>query len=195
MSNVGVATTTKPRTTTLRKDAQLRQDRLLQAAVELYATDGMDVPLEKVAERAGVSRPTLYRNFPDREALSLAVLKVHMNELTDQIAQWQGHDDAFFLAIRMLAAKTINSGGFQKMASVHRRAPAYGLEFRAFTEQILTEPLERAKAVGLVRKDFKLSDVNRAILMIAGGGFDSYGDDVNQAIECALELFIRGLAP
>jgi AcrR family transcriptional regulator len=190
-----VATTTKPRLSALRKDAQIRQDRLLQAAVELYASDGMDVPLEKVAERAGVSRPTLYRNFPDREALSLAVLKAHMNDLTDQIVQWQDRDDAFFLAMRVLAAKTINSGGFQKMSSVHRRAPLYGLEFRAFTERLLAEPLDRAKAAGLVRQDFQLADVNRAILMVAGGGFDNYGDEVADSIERALELFLRGLAP
>jgi AcrR family transcriptional regulator len=185
----------KLRTTTLRRDAQQRQDRLLQAAVELYGSDGFNVPLDRIAERAGVSRPTLYRNYPDREALSAAVLQVHVDELTSQIAQWTGRDDAFILALRLLAEKTITAGGLEKIVPVHRQVPSASQAFRKAVERSLVEPLARAKAAGLVREDFRIADVHRAILMIAGAGLESYGADISASIERGLGLLLRGIAP
>jgi AcrR family transcriptional regulator len=179
----------------LRKDAQERLDRLIDAAVELYASDGFEVPLEKVAERAGVSRPTLYRNFADREALTAAVLQVHLDELTSQIAQWEDRDDAFVLGLKMLAAKTVASGGLAKIVPVHRLAPSHGGVFRAAIETALAGPLARAKAAGLVRQDFAPPDMHLAILMLAGGGLDSYGDQVAASIDRATALLLGGVAP
>jgi len=185
----------KHRKTTLRKDAQERLDRLMDAAVELYASEGFDVPLQKIAERAGVSRPTLHRNFPSRETLTAAVLKVHMDELTSQIAQWAHRDDGFFMALKLLATKTIVSGGLTKIVPMHRQAPASGEVFRRCVEQALAGPLARAKSAGLVRQDFNLDDVHRVILMLAGDGLGSYGNDVSASIELSLELVLRGMAP
>jgi AcrR family transcriptional regulator len=185
----------KPRTTALRKDAQERLDRLIDAAVELYATEGYDVPLEKIAERAGVSRPTLHRNFPDRDALSAAVLKVHVDQLTSRIDQWSDRDDCFFLSLKLLATKTITSGGLAKIVPMHRQAPASSGTFRMFVEQALAGPLARAKAAGLVRQDFNFEDMHRAILMLAGGGLDSYGSDVAASIDLSLALLRHGIMP
>jgi len=179
----------------LRKDAQERLDRLIDAAVELYASEGFDVPFEKIAERAGVSRPTLHRNFPDRDALSTAVLKVHMDELTRQIAKWSDSDDGFFLALKLLATKTIISGGLAKIVPMHRQAPASSETFRNFVEQALAGPLARAKSAGLVWSEFTFDDMHRAILMLAGGGLDSYGSDVATSIDLSLDLLRRGLMP
>jgi AcrR family transcriptional regulator len=185
----------RQRTTALRKDAQERLDRLIDAAVELYASDGYDVPLEKIADRAGVSRPTLHRNFPDRDALSAAVLKVHMDELTERIAHWSSRDDGLFLALKLLATKTIVSGGLAKIVPMHRHAPASGETFRTCVDQALAEPLARAKAAGLVRSDLSLEDIHRAILMLAGGGLDSYGSDVSASIDLSLDMLRRGMMP
>lgn len=185
----------KKRNTILRKDAQERLDRLIDAAVELYATDGYDVPFEKIADRAGVSRPTLHRNFPDREALSAAVLKVHMDELSDRIAQWADRDDGLFLALKLLATKSIISGGLAKIVPMHRQAPQSGETFRQCVEQAMAGPLERAKAAGLVRLDFSFEDIHRAILMLAGGGLNTYGTDIATSIDLSLDMLRRGIAP
>jgi AcrR family transcriptional regulator len=190
-----VATNRQLRTTTLRRDAQQRQDRLLQAAVELYASDGFNVPLDRIAERAGVSRPTLYRNYPDRDALSAAVVQVHIDELTSEIARWADREDAFILALRLIAEKTITVGGFEKIVPVRQQAPSTGQAFRMAVEQNLVEPLARAKAAGLVREDFLIADVHRAILMIAGAGLENYGADISACISLGLDLLLRGIAP
>jgi len=53
----------------LRADARRNQERLLAAAVHLFVEQGVDVPLEAIARQAEVGIGTLYRHFPDREAL------------------------------------------------------------------------------------------------------------------------------
>lgn len=53
----------------MRADATRNRDALLRAARELFVERGLDVPLDAVARHAGVGPATLYRRFPDREAL------------------------------------------------------------------------------------------------------------------------------
>ena len=53
----------------MRKDAQERRDRLIAAAADLFELQCYDVPLEAIAERAGIGRGTLYRNFRARMLL------------------------------------------------------------------------------------------------------------------------------
>jgi AcrR family transcriptional regulator len=185
----------KLRTTALRKDAQARLDRLIDAAVELFATDGYDVPMERVAERAGVSRPTLHRNFADRDALAAAVLKVHMDQFAGRVAIWADRDDCLFLALKLLATKTIASGGLAKIVPMHRQAPTSSETFRQGVERALAGPLDRAKTAGLVRKDFSFDDMHRAILMLAGGGLSDYGNNIDASIDQALDLLRHGMSP
>ena len=62
-----------PAVATLRADARRNRDLLVHAAGELFAEHGPDVPMEEIARRAGVGVGTLYRRFPDRDALVRAV--------------------------------------------------------------------------------------------------------------------------
>jgi AcrR family transcriptional regulator len=57
----------------LRADARRNLERILIAAREAFLEHGYTVPLDEVARRAGVGIATLYRRFPDREALARAV--------------------------------------------------------------------------------------------------------------------------
>ncbi|KXI15085.1 transcriptional regulator, TetR family [Corynebacterium sp. CMW7794] len=56
----------------MRADALRRRDALIDAAIELFRTQGPEVTLDRVAERAGVGIATLYRNFADKDALAIA---------------------------------------------------------------------------------------------------------------------------
>lgn len=60
--------------TKLRQDAQRNLEKLKQAASEAFQEQGLNVPLELIAQRAGVSTGTLYNRFGSREALIDAVL-------------------------------------------------------------------------------------------------------------------------
>lgn len=59
--------------TPLRADARRNRDQLLAAAKTLFVQSGLDVPMEAIAREARVGVGTLYRRFPDRQALIRAV--------------------------------------------------------------------------------------------------------------------------
>lgn len=66
---------------TMRADARANRDKLLQAAGELFASAGSDVPLESIARAAGVGIGTLYRHFPTRDALIEAAYRNEVDQL------------------------------------------------------------------------------------------------------------------
>lgn len=53
----------------LRADARRNRERILAAAREVFVEQGVSAPLDAIAQRANVGIATLYRRFPDREAL------------------------------------------------------------------------------------------------------------------------------
>jgi AcrR family transcriptional regulator len=59
--------------TPLRADARRNRDQILAAARTIFAAQGAEVPMEEIARAAGVGVGTLYRRFPDRDALIRAV--------------------------------------------------------------------------------------------------------------------------
>ena len=65
----------------LRADAQRNREKLLIAATEAFAEEGEDVALETVAARAGVGIGTLYRHFPNRDALVVAAYQQEVDSL------------------------------------------------------------------------------------------------------------------
>ena len=58
----------------LRADARRSRQQILAAARAVFVDRGTDAPLDEVARRAGVGNATLYRHFPDRQALLRAVM-------------------------------------------------------------------------------------------------------------------------
>ncbi|WP_315837657.1 TetR/AcrR family transcriptional regulator [Bradyrhizobium prioriisuperbiae] len=64
----------------LRADAQANRDRLLEVAREALTADPA-ASLNSVAKTAGVGAGTLYRHFPTREALVVAVYRREIDEL------------------------------------------------------------------------------------------------------------------
>jgi len=65
----------------LRADAQRNRDKLIDVATNAFTEAGVDVPLEEIARRADVGIGTLYRNFPTREAVVLAVYRKQIDGL------------------------------------------------------------------------------------------------------------------
>src|SRR5580704_12330249 len=70
----------------LRADAQQNRQRILEAAREAFAASG-EASLNSIAKKAGVGPGTLYRHFPSREALVLAVYRYDVQKLADAAAE------------------------------------------------------------------------------------------------------------
>jgi AcrR family transcriptional regulator len=151
----------------MRADAKRNADRLREAAHEVFLARGLDVPLEQIARRAGVSIGTLYNRFGGRDGLlDAAVGDSATDRLEDAIEQAHVRSDpwerfaAFLGAI--FAAQAIDPAfsdavsrarpGAPRLHDVHERMLAYG------------DGLVRAaRAEGLVRDDFERSDLARAV--------------------------------
>jgi AcrR family transcriptional regulator len=68
----------------LRADAERNRRRLLDAATEIFCERGLEVGVGEIAERAGVGRATLFRNFPSKEHLIAAIVVERMRESAER---------------------------------------------------------------------------------------------------------------
>ena len=59
----------------MRADGLRKMNSLLQAAMDVFAKSGVDAPVREIAERAGVGLGTVYRHFPQRSDLIVAVFQ------------------------------------------------------------------------------------------------------------------------
>jgi AcrR family transcriptional regulator len=78
----------------LRADAARNRSRILEAAEEVFAEDGIAVPVDVVAERAGVGVGTLYRHFPTKEALFEAIVVNRLCLLIENVKTYEEREDA-----------------------------------------------------------------------------------------------------
>jgi AcrR family transcriptional regulator len=72
----------------LRADAQRNRDALIHAAIEAFVEEGEDIALETIAASAGVGVGTLYRNFPNRDALIIAAYEHEVDSLCAAAAEF-----------------------------------------------------------------------------------------------------------
>ncbi|MFC9652298.1 MULTISPECIES: TetR/AcrR family transcriptional regulator [unclassified Streptomyces] len=58
-----------------RKDARRNRQTLLEAAATVFVTSGVEAPVRDIAAKAGVGMGTIYRHFPTRADLVIAVYR------------------------------------------------------------------------------------------------------------------------
>lgn len=155
----------------LRSDARDNRDRILAVAREVFATEGLDVPMREIARRAEVGAATLYRRFPTKEALVTAAFAEQMAVCTAIVDEGLAVADAwagFCLVIeKLLAAHAVDGGVTAALMARFPRAFAFGAE-RDRALRSLLELIRRAKESGELRPDFVLDDF--VLVMMANGG-------------------------
>ncbi|MEU0881631.1 helix-turn-helix domain-containing protein [Lentzea sp. NPDC005914] len=67
----------------MRADAARNREKVLEAARELFAAQGFEVPLDEIAARAGVGPGTVYRHFPTKQALFQAVTEARVSAMIE----------------------------------------------------------------------------------------------------------------
>ncbi len=82
----------------LRADAQRNHDALLKAAMAVFTEFGVDAPIKAIADKAGVGVGTLYRRFPKRSDLIVAVLR-HEVDACAEAARSLGAENQPFEAL------------------------------------------------------------------------------------------------
>jgi AcrR family transcriptional regulator len=170
MSTVETTTTnllTRPK----RADARRNYDKVLAAAREAFAEGGESTALEEIARRAGVGIGTLYRNFPNRQAL-LETLYLEEVEGICRMAEEQRESDdpwealtswferfiGYIATKQALAAELTNYLDRDAQLFKSSRAALW-----AAGEPLLT----RAQEAGVVRPDAEIGDVMHMVMGIA----------------------------
>ncbi|QDB78010.1 TetR/AcrR family transcriptional regulator [Georgenia sp. 311] len=159
---------------------------LLRAARELFADKGYNVPLSAIAREAGVGQGVLYRHFPSRLDLAFAVFEENFAELT-ALAEDEA-PDAFERVVARMVELMVESVGFVELV-VGARGVVTDYQGDRQLAEILTGPLERARAAGLTAPDIGVEAVALALRMIYGVATTARDDDQRRAdVAAALSL-------
>jgi AcrR family transcriptional regulator len=181
---------TRSESTTKRADARRNREKLLAAAVELFATVGTDVSLDAVAKRAGVGIGTLYRNFPTREALVEAAYRAeveHLCEAAEAFSQAHPPDVALERWMERFAEYAAAKKGMKgALTQVVAGGSDVFAETRVQILAALSDLLAAGVAAGVLRSDVTADDVFRAMGPI-------WSTDDQTQIRTLLRLLMDGL--
>jgi AcrR family transcriptional regulator len=153
-----------------RADARRNYEKVLAAAREAFAEGGESTSLEEIARRAGVGIGTLYRHFPNRQALLEALYVDEVEEVCRSAKQFEEQDPwdalngwferfiAYLATKRALAHELLNY--MDKDAELFRVCRSSLFE--------AGEPLlKRAQDAGTVRGDVDFAEVMQMVMGIA----------------------------
>ncbi len=142
-----------------RADAEQNRTLLLQAAEEVFTELGVQAPLEAVSRRAGVGRATLFRNFPDRRTLVLALLERGVDNIAAEATRLEGAPDALLQLLHYVLGRVrVRAPLIEYWQTVGRGQP----EIEAAMTRLVTifEPIvQRAVVERRCRADLVASDV------------------------------------
>jgi AcrR family transcriptional regulator len=89
----------------LRADAARNRARVLETAYETFAAEGLSVPIDEIARRAGVGAGTVYRHFPTKEDLFRAVVESRLRRIIAEgraLLDDPGPGEALFAFLRSM---------------------------------------------------------------------------------------------
>ena len=142
---------------TLRADAQRNLDRLLEAAAECFAEQGVDVSVAEIARRAGVGQGTVFRRFPTKDALLAAVLTKEMLQLSNTAETAYDDPDAGEAFDHFVRNVAVAYGRNRVLIEAMKRCEETP-EVDALVNAV-GRLLQRAQDAGAVRTDVTAEDV------------------------------------
>jgi AcrR family transcriptional regulator len=151
----------------MRADAKRNHDRLLEVASEAFARDGIDTSLEEIARTTGVGIGTLYRHFPNRDALLEAVFRRNVDDIAAQadelletlpadqaLAEWMGR------FVRYVATKKGLATHLKSVVSHDAEIFAYSKDRM---DSVMRRMVEAGQREGTIRLDVNHEDVLKGL--------------------------------
>jgi AcrR family transcriptional regulator len=185
--------------TSLRSDAKRNRAAILAAARQSFA-ESDDVPMYEIGRRAGVGQATLYRHFPDRPMIAIAIFGEELDELEALADQHADDPDAFFVLIRSVVGLQARLHGLVECLD-ERGAPATDPQqgdsaaLKDRLVEIIGPSFRDAQASGSLRPDVTIDDVLLVLAMVDGSirKQNDAGEHANAASR-ALTIALEGLA-
>ena len=179
-------------TTPQRRDARSTREAILRAAAESFRQGA--APVQRVARLAGVVPATVYRHFPDRHGLAVAVAAERIAALAATARESRDEPGAFRALLREALA---GQAEMRALVAAIQALPA-GEQRRQLDRvvAVLAEPLRRSQAAGLARPDVRPADLGLAFAMLeagvqAAGGLAAPAG----AVERVIGVLLDGFAP
>ena len=146
----------------LRADARRNRERVLAAARETFAADGLEAQVDDVARRAGVGVGTVYRHFPTKEALVEAVAAAGYEEICTIAREslsledpWEAFSDFMWRGARMHRHD-------RAQCEIHSTRPDLVQRVSGDKHELLglvASLIERGQAAGVIREDLSADDM------------------------------------
>jgi AcrR family transcriptional regulator len=154
----------------LRRDAERNRQRILDAARELFAAEGLGITLNDIAHHAGVGVGTVYRRFPEKSQLIEELFEQRLEDLVaiasgalDDPDAWHGLKTFLRRALELQANDrgvkdliTASTDGLDRVATIRARLQPIGLEL-----------VRRAREAGQIRSDVAATDLPIIQLMLS----------------------------
>lgn len=179
----------------LRADAARNRQRVLAAAAEVFAERGLDVSLDEVAHAAGVGVGTLYRRFPNKEALVDALFEDKVENMVVLAHEAEALDDpweGFVYFIEHALERQVRNRGLRDVLLRSEFACASAARTRDAVAPILTAIIERAQVTGKLRPDVVVNDVPMLVTML-GAVSDYVGPNDPELWQRYMMLILDGL--
>lgn len=145
----------------MRTDARRNRDQILAAAKVILSEQGPDVPMEEFARRAGVGVGTLYRRFPDREALIRAVVIDSLTEIHTEMTRIATAGLTAWDALTEILQVSVNIRPVLLSPTIRNMFdddPDIG-ELRLRTLEVIDDLVRAAQRAGDVRTDIGTGDL------------------------------------
>ena len=177
----------------VRAEARRNVDGLLKAAKEVFAELGVDAPAREIAKRAGVGVGTLYRHFPLRSDLIVAVFRHEMEACADAAAPIAaGHPPGEALVLWLKRHVVFTSTRRGLLAVLYSGDPACEALPALFEQRLLPalkSLVEAAEKAGEIQPGTAPLELLVAVARLAGGN----SADGSQSARRMVALLVDGL--
>jgi AcrR family transcriptional regulator len=175
----------------LRADAQRNRENILVAARAAFASDGPEVPLDRIAALAGVGAGTVHRHFPSKNSLIAAVVADSLERLGDRaqaLAQDAADPTVFFDFLRELTLEARDNAVLYESLGDAGIGPAGSAAADRLNRGLATL-LEEAQRAGTVRAGLTAADLH----VLLGGAIGMERRMPLSRKGLALDIIIAGL--
>ncbi|MCU1681127.1 MAG: TetR family transcriptional regulator [Amycolatopsis sp.] len=185
--------------TPLRADARRNRDQIIAAAREIFTRQGPDVPMEEIARAAGVGVGTLYRRFPDRDALIGAVARDNYTRVLNEARASTAEEPTAWEALVRFLRQTQELKLSVQLAMVSQVAASVLTgdgtidEFRGALLAELDVVVHAAQAEGALRKDIDTGDVAMLFALLLRQVISPSEDAARLTADRCMALMLDGL--
>jgi AcrR family transcriptional regulator len=173
---------TKPQVATpvvsrpLRRDAERNRQLILDTAKSVFAHRGLDASLDEVAHEAGLGVGTVYRRFPNRDALIDALFEDMLTSITHIVAESLELSRAWDGLVHFMTAMLESQGRDKALRDLMLSRPRHLEQCEQDKEEVVRDTIEpalfslidRAKQEGDLRTDVVATDVGTLLIAAVG---------------------------